>query len=75
MLSFCGSELIIRILVHQVVEFVKALLINLHLRDPATAVRVVFGNLVDGAGLILQQDVGLGDLAGDWGIDIGSTLD
>jgi hypothetical protein len=38
-------------------------------------VRVVLGDLVDGAGLLLQHQVDLSDLARDRGVDVGGALD
>jgi hypothetical protein len=74
-LALLGSELLVRVDVHQVVEILQALLSNLDLSDPAAAVRVVLGNLVDGARLLLQNNVDRGDYARDGSVDIGSTLD
>ena len=75
MVTLGRSELAVRGLIHQLLEVLEALLGNLDLGDPATTVRVVLGNLVDGAGLLLQQHVDLGDLARDGGVDVGGALD
>lgn len=61
--------------IHQRVKVLDALLVDLDLGDPAAAVGVVLGHLVDGAGLLLEGEVDAGDLAGDGGVDVGGALD
>jgi hypothetical protein len=75
MRAFRRGELLVFGRVHQLLEVLQALLGNLHLGDPPAAVRVVLGDLVDGAGLLLQREVDLGDLARDRGVDVGRALD
>lgn len=61
--------------VHEALEVLDALLVDLHAGQPAAAVRVVLGHLVDGTGLLLEVNVDLDDLAADGGVDIGGALD
>jgi len=69
------DELLVGLGVHQLLEVGNARLVDLDLGDPAAAVRVVLGDLVDGAGLLLEQHVGRGDAAADGGVDVGGALD
>lgn len=75
MLALLGRELLVGSGVHELLKVLQALLSNLNLGDPATPVRVVLSDLVDGARLLLQEHVDLGDLARDSGVDVGSALD
>lgn len=61
--------------VHQLVDLLGALLVDLDADDPAAAVAVVLGDLVDGGGLLLEQLVGGDDLAAHGGVDVGGALD
>lgn len=70
-----GGESLVLLSVHEGLDLLDALLVDLDLCDPAAAVGVVLGDLVDGAGLLLEAGVDLGDLAGDGGVDVGGALD
>lgn len=61
--------------VHQLIELLGTLLVNLDLDDPAAAVAVILRNLVDDGGLLLEADVALDDLAADRGVDVAGALD
>jgi hypothetical protein len=61
--------------IHQLLQILDALLIDLDLGNPTTTMGIILGNLVDGAGLLLQQEVDMGDLAADWGVDVRRALD
>ena len=61
--------------IHQALKVFAPLLANGDLGNPAAAVRVVLGHLVDGPGLLLEGDVGPRDGAGDRRIDVGGALD
>lgn len=61
--------------IHQSLQLLRGGLADLDLGDPAAAVRVVLGDLVDGAGLLLEDQVDVGDLAGHGGVDVGGALD
>jgi hypothetical protein len=74
-LALLGRKLLIRSGIHQLLKVLQPLLGNLDLGDPAAAVRVVLGDLVDGAGLLLQHQVDLSDLARNRGVDVGGALD
>lgn len=69
------SKRLILLGIHQRLEVLDALLVDLDLGDPAAAVGVVLGDLVDGAGLLLECEVDGGDGAGDGGVDVGGALD
>lgn len=70
-----GGEGLVLLGIHESLELLDALLVDLDLGDPATAVGVVLGDLVDGTGLLLEAEVDLGNLAGDGGVDVGGALD
>lgn len=70
-----GSELLVGLLVHELLEIGNALVGNLDLGDPAAAGRVVLGNLVDGGRAFLEGQVASNDLAADGGVDVGGRLD
>lgn len=70
-----SSEGLVFLRIHQLLQVLDALLIDLDLGDPTTTTRVILGNLVDGARLLLQQEVDVGDLAADGGVDVCRTLD
>ena len=70
-----GSELLVGLLVHELLEIGNALLGELDLGDPTAAGRVVLGDLVDRGGALLEGDVVGNDLAADGSVDVGSRLD
>lgn len=70
-----SGEGLVLLLTHEGLELLDARLVDLDLCDPAAAVGVVFGHLVDGAGLLLEAEVDLGDLAADGRVDVGGALD
>jgi hypothetical protein len=61
--------------IHQLLQILDALLINLDLGDPTTTMGVILRDLVDGARLLLQQEVDMGDLAADGRVDVRRALD
>ena len=69
------SKSLILLEIHQALKVFAPLLANGDLGNPAAAVRVVLGHLVDGPGLLLEGDVGPRDGAGDRRIDVGGALD
>lgn len=74
MLLACRESLV-RLNIHQRIHLLHALLIDIDLGDPASAVAVVLGHLVEGAWLLLQGLVHGGDLTLDRGVDVGGALD
>lgn len=66
---------LVRLSIHQLVKLLGTLLVDLDLDDPAAAVAIILGDLVDGGGLLLQQGVTLDDLAPDGGVDVAGRLD
>lgn len=73
--SLLGSKRLVGLGIQQLVKLRGALLVNFDLDDPAAAGAVVLGHLVDGGGLLLQQGVGVGDLAADGRVDVAGALD
>lgn len=61
--------------IHQLIKLLGTLLVDLDLDDPAAAIAIVLGDLVDGGGLLLQQHIALDDLALDGGVDVAGRLD
>ncbi|KAF5131392.1 hypothetical protein E5D57_007747 [Metarhizium anisopliae] len=61
--------------IHQLIKLLSTLLVDLDLDDPAAAIAIVLGDLVDGGGLLLQQHIALDDLALDGGVDVAGRLD
>ena len=70
-----SSKSLVLLAVHQALEVLDPLLVDGDLGDPAAAVRVVLGHLVDGARLLLEQVVDVGDAARDGRVDVGGALD
>lgn len=75
MLLRSSGELGIFVLLHKAPELLDALGCNLDLDNPAASPRVVLGQLIDGAGLLLEDGVDARDLAADRSVDIGRALD
>lgn len=69
------SKSLVSLSIHQLIKLLGTLLINLNLDDPTAAVAVILGNLVNGGGLLLEQDIALDDLALDGGVDVAGGLD
>ena len=61
--------------VHQRIHLLDTVLVELDLGDPAAAVAVVLGHLVDGGGLLLEDLVDGEDLAADGSEDVRRGLD
>jgi hypothetical protein len=74
-LALRGSELCVSLRIHELLEILDALLSDLDLGDPAAAMRIVLGDLVDSGGLLLEQEVDASDLAGNWCVNISGALD
>lgn len=70
-----GDEGLVGLGVHELVDLLGTLLVNLDLDDPAAAVAVVLRDLVDGGGLLLKQGVAREDFAADRGVDVAGALD
>ena len=70
-----GSKLLVLLGAHQRLKVLDTLLVQHDLGNPAAAGRVVLGDLVDGAGLLLEAAVDVGDLARNGGVDVGGRLD
>jgi hypothetical protein len=69
------GESLVGLGVHQLVKLLGTLLVNLDLDDPAAAIAVILGDLVDGGRLLLQQHIAQDDLALDGGVDVAGRLD
>lgn len=73
--ALLGNVGLVGLGVHELVSLAGALLVELDANDPAAAVGVVLGDLVDGGGLLLKDNVGAGNLALDGGVDVRGALD
>jgi hypothetical protein len=70
-----SRECLVLLRIHQPFQILDTLLIYSDLGNPAATVRVVLRNLIDSGGLLLQQEVDVGDLAADGGVDVAGALD
>lgn len=70
-----GRKRLVLLDIHQPLQILHSLLVNSNLGNPAASVRVVLGHLVDGTRLLFQQEVDVGDLAANGGVDVGRALD
>lgn len=70
-----GDESLVGLGIHELIGLLGTLLVDFDTDDPAAAVGVILGNLVDDGGLLLESGVGSSNLALDGGVDVAGRFD